>query len=439
MKLLLIAPSGLMVQAFRGFKHAHHLNLAWIAALATPYFDEIKIIEEAFEDLDLDQGADLVGITMMTCQAERGYFISDEFRKRGVRTICGGSHPTFMIDECGLHFDSVVVNEVEMVWEEIMADFAADSMKPVYRSDELIDMKELPLPRKELFHRERIDSLSDVIQAGRGCPLGCEFCTVTQMYGKKFRTRPVEHIVEEIRRFKSKRLFFVDDNIFLSRSYAYELCEALMPLKVTWVSQGSLELICRDEELLKLAARSGCASLFVGIETIEQETLDAAHKSFNRVSKYHENIRKMSRAGITVTGSFIFGFEEDTLASFEKILEFAMENRLAVTNSGILTPFPGSITYDKARLDGKINDFRWSQYTGTNLVWDHPTMTKEEVEEGYDRFRRSFYSWKSIARRFWANRSHPLMYLGMNLNLWWLYQAQPARAPRCPAALSSAD
>lgn len=433
MKLLLIAPSGLKVQAFRGFKHAHHLNLAWIAALATPYFSEIRIIEEAFEDLDFNQPADLVGITMMTCQAERGYYIADQFRRRGVRTICGGSHATFMVEECGLHFDSVVVNEVEMLWDEIMADFASDSLKPVYQSHELIDMKDLPMPRKELFRDHRMSALSDVIQAGRGCPLGCEFCTVTQMYGKKFRTRPVEHIVDEILRFKSKRLFFVDDNIFLSRTYAYELCEALMPLKVKWASQGSLELICRDEELLKLAARSGCVSLFVGIETLEQETLDAAHKSFNRVSRYRENIRKMYRAGITVTGSFIFGFDEDTPESFDKVLDFATENRLAVTNSGILTPFPGSVTYDKARLDGRITDFRWSHYTGSELVWDHPTMTREQVEEGYDRFRRSFYSWKSIARRFWANRSHPLMYLGMNVNMWWLCRTQPTRAPRCLA------
>lgn len=267
----------------------------------------------------------------------------------------------------------------------------------------------------------------DVIQAGRGCPLGCEFCMVTQMYGKKFRTRPVEHIVEEIKRFKSKRLFFVDDNIFLSKSYAYELCEALIPLNVRWAGQGSLELICRDDELLRLAARSGCVSLFVGIESVEQETLNAHHKQFNKVQNFRENLRKMNRAGILVVGSFIFGFEQDTPESFDKVLDFAIENNIYMVNCGILTPFPGSVTYDKAVQQEKIVDFRWAQYTGTNLVWQHPAMSKVELEARYDLFRRKFYSWSSIARRFWANRSHPFYYLGMNIHLRRLYQAKSQR------------
>ncbi len=425
MKLLLIAPSGLWVQGFKGHKHLHLLNMAVIAALATPYFNEIKIIEEVFEPLDLDETADLVGITMMTCQAERGYYLADHFRKRGIRTICGGSHATFMTNECSKHFDAVVVNEAESVWDDLMADFQADSLKPVYRSDKLIDLKDLPIPRKELFMKN--GAHLDVIQAGRGCPLGCEFCMVTQMYGKKFRTRPVEHIVEEIKRFKSKRLFFVDDNIFLSKSYAYELCEALIPLNVRWAGQGSLELICRDDELLRLAARSGCVSLFVGIESVEQETLNAHHKQFNKVQNFRENLRKMNRAGILVVGSFIFGFEQDTPESFDKVLDFAIENNIYMVNCGILTPFPGSVTYDKAVQQEKIVDFRWAQYTGTNLVWQHPAMSKVELEARYDLFRRKFYSWSSIARRFWANRSHPFYYLGMNIHLRRLYQTMAQR------------
>ena len=431
MKLLLIAPEGLEVQGFKGSKHAHHLNLAIVAALATPWFTDIKIVEEEFERLDLDESVDLVGITMMTCQAERGYQIADHFRRRGIRTICGGSHATFMPQECSRHFDAVVVNEVEPVWDEIMADFMADKLKPVYHSDKLTDLRDMPIPRKELFRNNGKITLSDVIQAGRGCPLGCEFCTVTQMYGKKFRTRPVENIVEEIERFKSRRLFFVDDNIFLSRSYAYELFEALIPLKVEWASQGSLELICRDAQLLKLAARSGCVSLFVGIETVNQETLNAANKHFNKVANYNENIRRIAEAGIMVVGSFIFGFEEDKLQCFDSVYDFAVDNRLSMVNCGIMTPFPGSVTYDRALRDNKVFDFRWGQYTGTNLVWRHPNMSKEEIEEGYDRFRRRFYSWQSIARRFWTNRAHPLYYLSMNLHLWWLYKTRPHRTVRC--------
>jgi radical SAM superfamily enzyme YgiQ (UPF0313 family) len=418
MKLLLIAPAGLEVQGVKG-KHVHHLNLAVIAGLATPHFSEIKIIEEEFEPLDLNESADLVGITMMTCQARRGYWLADHFRKRGIRTICGGSHASFMVTECLEHFDSVVVNEVEMVWPEIMADFLADRLKPVYHTDELIDLKDLAMPRKELFRNVGTTLNAQVLQTGRGCPLGCNFCTVTLMYGKKFRTRPVEHVVEEIKRFPARIFFFVDDNIFLSRQYAYELCEALIPLKIKWGSQGSLELICRDEKLLKLAARSGCLSLFVGIESIDQETLNAAHKAFNKVKKYDENLRKMRRAGINIVGAFIFGFEQDTPQTVDRVYDFAMRNKLAMVNTGIMTPFPGTEVFETARREGKIFDYDWEHYTGANLVWQHPTLSKEQLEEMYVAFRQRFYTWPSIFRRFWANRAHPLYYFAMNFTHWY--------------------
>lgn len=439
MKLLLIAPAGLEVQGVKG-KHVHHLNLAIVAALGTPYFDDIKIVEEEFEPLDLDESADLVGITMMTCQARRGYWLADHFRQRGIRTICGGSHASFMVTECLQHFDSVVVDEVELVWPAIMADFAADRLNETYRSDALIDLKELPMPRKDLFRQTQTTLNAQVLQTGRGCPLGCNFCTVTQMYGKTFRTRPVEHVLEEIRHFPSRLFFFIDDNIFLSREYAYELFEALIPLKIKWGSQGSLALIARDVKLLRLAARSGCLSLFVGIESVDQETLNAAHKSFNKVAHYEESIRRVHAAGINVVGAFIFGFDQDTPNTFEKVFEFAVRNRLAMVNTGIMTPFPGTEVYERALAEGKIIDYDWEHYTGANLVFRHPTMTKEEIEEAYVAFRRRFYSWPSIARRFWANCAHPLYYLAMNYTHWWRAyrrrkaRAMPSVAPSLPSA-----
>jgi len=440
MKLLLIAPAGLEVQGVKG-KHVHHLNLAVIAALATPYFSEIKIVEEAFEKLDLNEHYDLVGITMMTCQATRGYWLADHYRKKGIRTICGGSHASFMVEECGQHFDSVVINEVEMVWQEMMDDFMADKMKPVYHSDELIDLKDLAMPRKDLFLKSRTTLNTQVLQTGRGCPLGCNFCTVTLMYGKKFRTRPVEHVVEEIKRYPSRIFFFVDDNIFLSREYAYKLCEALIPLKIKWGSQGSLELIARDEKLLKLAVKSGCISLFVGIESIDQETLNAAHKAFNKVKNFERNIKRIRDAGINVVGAFIIGFDQDTPATVERIYDFAMDNRLAMVNLGVMTPFPGTEVFKTARREGRIFDYEWEHYTGANLVQHHPTMSKDQIEELYRTFPEKFYSFPSIAKRFWANRAQPLYYLTMNFTHWWRthHRRPQERFPSVPPAIIDRD
>jgi radical SAM superfamily enzyme YgiQ (UPF0313 family) len=432
MKLLLIAPAGLEVQGVKG-KHVHHLNLAVIAALAEPFFDEIKIVEEEFERLDPNERADLVGVTMMTCQARRGYWIADHFRRHGVRVICGGSHASFMVDECLEHFDSVVVNEVEMVWADIMRDFSADHLQPVYQSDKLIDLAELPMPRKDLFRDTGTTLNAMVAQTGRGCPLGCNFCAVTLMYGRKFRTRPVEQVIEEIRRFPSRLFFFVDDNIFLSHQYAYELFEALIPLKLKWGSQASLELICKDEKLLQLAARSGCISLFVGFESVDQKTLDKAHKSFNKVHRFDANVAKMHKYGINVVGAFIFGFETDTRDTFQQTLDFAMRNKLAMVNTGIMTPFPGTEIFQKAERDGTLTDRDWEHYTGGNLVWSHPSINKEEMEHAYLEFRRTFYSWPSIFKRFWPNRHHALYYFGMNFTHWWRAYRNPHNRVKYPS------
>ena len=414
-KLLLIGPAGLEVQGAPG-KQVHHLNLAILAALGEDHFKDIEIAEEAFAPLNLDQSPDLVGITMMTSQAKRGYWLADHFRKKGSKVIVGGSHVSFRTDEALERADAVVQGEVEGLWPEIMEDFGSgDLVGKVYCSETPPDMAKIPIPRKDLFSKQRTTFNSQVIQCTRGCPLGCEFCTVTQMYGRRFRARPVEHVVEEIKRYPERMYFFVDDNILFSRKYAYELLEALVPLKIKWGSQTSLESLSKDKELLRLAARSGCVSMFIGLESINQETLNAANKGFNHVDAYAKSIREIQSAGINVLGAFIFGFENDTPQTIADTLEFVMRNNLAMVSAGIMTPFPGSNIAESLEREGRIFDYDYEHYTGGNLVWNHPNFDPDELEELYFGFRRKFYSMPSIAKRFWSNRKQPAFYLAMNI------------------------
>jgi radical SAM superfamily enzyme YgiQ (UPF0313 family) len=323
-----------------------------------------------------------------------------------------------MIDECLEHFDSVVVNEAEVVWPEIMSDFMSGNLKNVYHSDKLLDLKDLPIPRKDLYSQKGTTLSAQIIQFSRGCPLGCNFCTVTQMYGKKLRTRPVEHIVEEIKRYPSRIFFFVDDNIFFSKKHSYELFEALIPLKIKWGSQGSLGMITRDKDLLKLAAKSGCMSLFVGIESLEQNTLNSVNKGFNDVISYEENIKIIHKAGINIIGAFIFGFDNNSASTFDSVYDFAMKNNIALISTGIMTPFPGTKVYEQIKRDGKILDYNWDNYTGGNLVWNHPNIGIDEMKKLDDEIHRKYYSFSSIVKRFWTNRSHPLYYLALNYARW---------------------
>jgi radical SAM superfamily enzyme YgiQ (UPF0313 family) len=399
-------------------RSVHQLNLALLAGLATPYFSDIQIVEEDFTDLNPNETADLVGVTMLTCQAPRGYELGDHFRKRGIPTICGGSHPSFVPDECLRHFDSVVIHEAENVWPQLMADFQNGSLKPIYHSDQPADLDALPMPRKDLFVGPQSTLSAQVLQTSRGCPYGCHFCTVTTIYGKTVRMRPVAHVIEEIKRYPSKLFFFVDDNIFFSHEYAYELFEALIPLKIRWGSQGSLDRIAKDEKLLALAVRSGCMSLFVGIESIEQAVLNSTHKAHNKVKSYEENLAKVHRAGVNVIGAFIFGWDQDTPDTFRKVCDFAVHNKIMMLSSGILTPFPGTQLFDRLNQEGLIVDRDWSKYDGGHLVWRHPSFSKEGIDREKKRLHAEFYSARSILKRFWANRSHPLYYLAMNAIHW---------------------
>jgi radical SAM superfamily enzyme YgiQ (UPF0313 family) len=415
-KLLLIGPAGLEVQGAPG-KQVHHLNLAILAALGEDYFTNIEIVEESFAPLELNQSPDLVGITMMTSQAKRAYWLADHFRRRGSKVIVGGSHVSFRTEEALQHADAVVQGEVEGIWPEIMTDFGrGDFCGKKYRAEAPPDLAKIPIPRKDLFPGRHTTFNSQVIQSTRGCPLGCEFCTVTKLYGKKFRTRPVEDVVEEIKRYPERMYFFVDDNILFSHKYAYELLEALVPLRIKWGSQTSLASLCSDKELLKLAVRSGCVSMFVGFESISQESLDAVNKGFNHVDSYASSIEAIQTAGIAVLGAFVFGFENDTPQTIADTLEFVKRNNIAMVSTGIMTPFPGSDIAEELERQGRIFDRDYEHYTGGNLVWHHPNFEQDELEELYFAFRRKFYSVPSIAKRFWANRRQATFYLAMNIS-----------------------
>jgi len=316
-----------------------YLSLTTLAALTPPDM-EVRIIDENVEAIDFDSRPDLVGISLLTPLAPRGYEIADQFRLRGVPVVVGGVHATMMPEEAEEHADAVVIGEGEILWPEVVADFIQGGLKKYYLTDRRAPLNALPLPRRDLL-RQGAYLFQNTLQTTRGCPNDCDFCSVTTFYGNTYRFRPVAEVLQEIGGLKGNLLFFVDDNIIGSRAYARELFEGLKPLKKRWVSQATLN-ISREKELLTLARDSGCLGLFVGFESLTQEILNDLGKPFYRVAQYETAIRRLHDHGIGIQGSFIFGNDQDPPDVFSRVVRFCDQNRLEAVLFSLLPPFRGA-------------------------------------------------------------------------------------------------
>ena len=407
MKILLISPENKKSVYAYSKKDAKSiwfpkLSLPTIAA-HTPPDIEVKIVDECVEDIDFNIDVDLVGISTMTYLAPRAYEIAAKFRARGVKVVLGGIHVSMCPEEAKEHADSVVVGEAERTWSILIEDMRRGQLKPFYREEDLPKLEGLPIPRRELLKRKSYWT-TNCVQTSRGCPFACDFCTVTIFGGNQFRLRPVEEVVEEVRRLNKGFVVFVDDNIAGNKAYAKQLFKALIPLKIHWGSQASLTMT-RDPELLDLAAKSGCTALFIGVESISAENLASANKKFNKVSKFREEFQRFHDYGIMIQTGMIFGFDHDDESSFERTIEFLESNRIELAMFNILTPLPGTNLYKRMDAEGRIIDRDWSHYDGRHVVFQPKLISPETLQEGFFWAYHNFYSVSSIFKRvvpsFW--------------------------------------
>lgn len=362
----------------------------------TPPGVDVRLLDENVEPVDIDTPADWVAITCMTASAPRAYAIADEFRQRDIPVVMGGIHPTVLPDEAATHADAVVVGEAELVWREVLDDLAGDRLKPRYECAGHPDLAGLPHPRRDLLRGERYLTIN-VVQTARGCPNACSFCTVSAVFGRGYRFRPVAEVTEEVRSLGGW-VGFVDDNITGHARRAKELFEALIPLRIRWIGQADLTM-AKDPELLSLAARSGCKAMFMGLESLSQENLRATGKSPNLGLDMGDAISKIHKSGIEIIGSFVLGLEADDPGVFARTVEFAQRHKLAAAQFSVLTPFPGTAVHEQFEREGRIADHDWSHYTMSNVVFRPQHMTALELEQGQKYAYRRFYSIPCIVKR----------------------------------------
>jgi radical SAM superfamily enzyme YgiQ (UPF0313 family) len=368
------------------------LGLLTLAAV-TPNEVEIVLVDEEIEDIDFETDADLVGITAMTITANRAYEIADEFRRRGVPVVLGGIHPTVMPHEAALHADSVVLGEADEIWPEIVRDAAEHLLRPTYRQAGYTDLGCLAHARRDLI-KPGTYLCDNLIQATRGCPNDCAFCSIHVMTGRRYRCRPIAEVVAEIEAFSSPIVAFVDDNIVGNPSYAKELFRALVPLGVRWYGQGSLDIV-KDPELLELAEKSGCTILLVGFESLRQETVSAVGKSrTNRVESYGHAMRQLHAHGISVQGSFILGLDHDDTDVFARTAEFVQRHAVDTPLANVLVPHPGTRVRASLESEGRIVHSDWDEYGRVfgRVAYRPMLMSAEELREGQLRLHKQMWS-----------------------------------------------
>lgn len=402
MRVLLISPDRRDVVAARG-RGARRmkatfppLSLLQVAAL-TPPDVQVSIQDEAVRDIDLQADCDLVGITAFTSSAPRAYEIAASFRARGIPVVLGGMHGSACPQEALQHCSSVVIGEAEDVWHRLLNDASSGCLAPLYRSAEYPDLTDSPSPRRDLVRRR--DYLApDTIQATRGCAHNCSFCSVSPFFGRRIRTRSADRVIEEVAALPGRLVVFVDDNIMTMPCYARDLFQRLVGLGKSWMGQASTAVL-ENTELVRLAARSGCRALFIGMETLSDAALRHVNKGFNVAGRFRSLVSRLHDAGIGVIGAFIFGFDEDDASVFERTAEFADRARIDVPQYSILTPLPGTPLHAQMEAEGRIIDRDWSHYDGAHVVFAPRGTTPEKLESGLKAALRHSYSARDILQR----------------------------------------
>ena len=378
----------------------------------TPKEHQVVTVDEEAEDIDLEHDCDLVGISFMTSNASRAYWLAREFKKRGRTVILGGVHPTLLPDEALPYADSVVIGEAEGVWAKLLEDHQKGCLKKTYHNPRPDLSVYVPKDFSKVVKR-RLFALVPIVTS-RGCPYHCDFCCVTDLFGKEIRHIPVENVVRDIQESGRKNFIFLDDNIIGHPSYAKELFAALKPLKISWVGQSSISMLVKDDELLTLAAESGCTGLFIGLESVKEAQMNALRKSFKSLEGLEAALKKMRKAGIFALASMIFGFDEDTKDVFDDTVKFLIKNKVHTVSFNVLTPYPGTKTFQKMKGEGRLLTDDWKYYDHSTVVFQPKNMSPYELMAGKIRSRKEFYSARSILRRLLGNLNHPVIYMAMN-------------------------
>ena len=401
-KLLLIQPSpyekdGKVIKKKKLYFTG--LALPLLAAL-TPDDWETELIYEVIEDVPFDTDADLIGVSTMGHGVIRSIDIAKEYRRRGKTVILGGYMASIMPEEAVKYCDSLIIGDAELVWQQMLSDFENGNLKKTYEKPLEGNWYSTPSPRFDLLEGKNLGDFLPV-QAGRGCPNSCSFCSVSCLYSGRYLKRPLPEVIRDIEQIKSlgyKKILLLDDNIFSDRKYLDSLLDTLIKLDISWMSQCEIT-IGKDDELLEKLQKSGCTTLSFGLESISRESLISMDKGWAVPAEYDFLIQNIRNHGIDVSTEMVVGGEGDTLESIRMTKDFIERNKISVPRFYILTPFPGTRFFDQIKEEGRLVNNDIYSYDGTSAVYRPKNMTPDELTQAYWELYSELFTIKSIIKR----------------------------------------
>jgi radical SAM superfamily enzyme YgiQ (UPF0313 family) len=397
-KMILPALTEAVSPFFRPIKYSLFppLGLATLAAYLTPD-DAVEIQDEHVETLHLDDVPDLVAIQVYITSARRAYALADHYRARGAYVVLGGLHVTSLPEEAAAHADTIFLGPGEDTWPQFLADFRAGRALARYVS-RLRTLAALPPIRRDLIKRSHY-LVPNSIVVSRGCPHSCSFCYKDAFFagGRGFYTQRVDAALAEIARLPGRHLYFLDDHLFGDVRFASALFDGMRGMGRLWQAAGTVASVLRPG-LLEKAVACGLRSLFVGFETLDPDNLRSQCKPQNLRRDYGEAIRRLHGLGVMVNGSFVFGMDGDDESVFGRTVEWAVGQGIETATFHILTPYPGTVTFQQMEAEGRLLHRDWDLYDTRHVVFRPARLRAEALEAGYGRAYREFYGWGNIVR-----------------------------------------
>lgn len=374
-----------------------YITLQQIATF-TPKKHNIDIVDEIYQNIDYNNNYDLVGITSNTPIATRAYDVADGFRKRGIKVVLGGYHPSALPEEAIKHADSVVIGEAENSWKELLEDFENKRLKEFYHSKTPTDLTNLPPIRRDIgkFHFSTAR-----IEATRGCPNRCEFCSISnsKIGWHVFRKKPIKNVIKELEIIPQKFITFCDTSLTIDVEYSINLFKEMKHLNKKFICYGNSNILSKNERLLKSASEAGCMLWNIGLDSVSQDSLNTSGKKFNKVEEYSTAVKKIHNYNMPVLAQFIFGFDNDDYKIFDSTIEMIDQIGIDIPAFNILTPFPGTPLFDRFVNEDRILTRDWSKYDLTNVVFEPKNMSSLELENGFIDIVKKYHNYPNLIKR----------------------------------------